>query len=239
MEPPPAEAASRVQATHAHHRLAAYSLLRGRGAILRTWATLDGYNMWEALSRGWRSPRKEVLINIDPVTGAGALRYGKHKIVYDAPFRGSSDVHVKTTGQPRPTSPAEEELNWLMENSQAAKALRMLYNTNRLPLRYNWRRDSMVDCGVLGKRPSNFVSQQPPYLFDLEIDPCEMFNLAKHTKKDHGHHASHATKLRGKHDSQPERARRSAILPGKTRRYMDNLEANVNAVATTLGQSVS
>lgn len=138
---------------------------------------VDGYNMWEALSRGWRSPRKEVLLNIDPVTGSGALRYGKHKIVYDVPVRGSSDVHLKTPGQPRPTSQADEELDWLMENSLAAKALRMFYNTNRLPPRPNWRKDATVQCGVLAYR-SNFVSQQPPYLFDLEIDPCEMFNLA-------------------------------------------------------------
>lgn len=137
---------------------------------------VDGYNMWETLSRGWRSPRKEVLLNIDPVTGAGALRYGKHKIVYDMPVRGSSDTHLKTTGQQRPMVDPEE-LDLLMEQSLAAKSLRMFYNKNRLPLPPKWRRDATVQCGVLAYR-SNFVSQQPPYLFDLEIDPCEMFNLA-------------------------------------------------------------
>lgn len=137
---------------------------------------VDGYNMWGTLSRGWRSPRKELLLNIDPVTGSGALRYGQHKIVYEKPVRGSMDTHVPTVGHARPAR-GEDELDRLLEQSLAAKVLRMFYNSNRVPTSPYWRRDATVQCGIPAHR-SNFESEKPPYLFDVEIDPCEMFNLA-------------------------------------------------------------
>ena len=42
---------------------------------------LDGYNMWNMISLSKRSPRKEVLHNIDPVTKTAAIRMGKYKLI--------------------------------------------------------------------------------------------------------------------------------------------------------------
>lgn len=42
---------------------------------------IDGYDMWPSLSKGEKSPRKELVHKIDPVTWASALRYEQWKLL--------------------------------------------------------------------------------------------------------------------------------------------------------------
>ena len=65
-----------------------YLLAGGDASKLRN---LDGYDMWDTLSQGKASPRKELLHNIHLTGGAAAMRYGQWKIVVNA----SKDYSVR------------------------------------------------------------------------------------------------------------------------------------------------
>lgn len=44
--------------------------------------SIDGIDMWEALTQGLTSPRKEFLVNIDPVFSGAAVRVGDWKLMH-------------------------------------------------------------------------------------------------------------------------------------------------------------
>ncbi|CAN8029616.1 unnamed protein product, partial [Ixodes persulcatus] len=148
------------------------TLYAAAGGNTKNLGQLDGHNMWEALSRGWRSPRTEILLNIDPITGSAGLRFGKHKLLIPG-VNGTTDAHVPTTGYPRPT----EDMDTMMQQSLAAKVLRRFYNVDGIWFRRGWENSAEVDCGP-AEWQSNFVSGRVYNLFDIERDPCEMINLA-------------------------------------------------------------
>ncbi|CAN8011921.1 unnamed protein product, partial [Ixodes pacificus] len=148
------------------------TLYAAAGGNTKNLGQLDGHNMWEALSRGWRSPRTEILLNIDPITGSAGLRFGKHKLLIPG-VNGTTDAHVPTTGYPRPT----EDMDTMMQQSLAAKVLRRFYNVDGIWFRRGWENTAEVDCGP-AEWQSNFVSGRVYNLFDIERDPCEMINLA-------------------------------------------------------------
>ncbi|XP_077555992.1 arylsulfatase I-like [Haemaphysalis longicornis] len=135
---------------------------------------LDGYNMWDTLSRDLSSPRTEVLYNIEPKERTAALRYGDYKLVEGVAVGGTWDGRYPTPGGTRPHA----DLDQLMANSTVAQVLRCFYNVGAFLLPLNWRLLSTVRCYSYGTADSNFVSGDPPYLFDIAKDPCELHNLA-------------------------------------------------------------
>lgn len=130
--------------------------------------------MWEALSNDHPSPRTEVLLNIDPFIGFGAIRIGKHKLVFTRKMRFGSDQRLRTAGNPRPS----EDLEQLTEHSLAASVLQRFYGANVFKTRQHWRNESTVDCCVGNCVADNFASGTQLNLFDVEVDPCELNNLA-------------------------------------------------------------
>ncbi|KAH9370117.1 hypothetical protein HPB48_015128 [Haemaphysalis longicornis] len=58
-----------------------------------------------------------------------------------------------------------------------------LYRWNSLQFPKTGVSRATVRCPESGSRPSNFVSGKPPYLFDLDKDPCELKNLASSLPK--------------------------------------------------------
>ncbi|KAH9370113.1 hypothetical protein HPB48_011280 [Haemaphysalis longicornis] len=81
---------------------------------------LDGYNMWDVLSRNLSSPRIEVLYNIEPQQSTAALRYYDYKLVEGVSFGGVWDDRFPTPGGKRPHADLDE----LMANSTVARVLR-------------------------------------------------------------------------------------------------------------------
>ena len=60
------------------------------GAKVETHKPLDGMNLWPAISEGTRTPREEVVYNVDP-TG-GAVREGDMKLVWQAGLPGKVEL---------------------------------------------------------------------------------------------------------------------------------------------------
>ncbi|XP_077553362.1 arylsulfatase B-like [Haemaphysalis longicornis] len=135
---------------------------------------LDGYDMWDALSRDLPSPRNEVLYNIEPKQCAAALRYGDYKLVEGLSFNGTWDGRYPTPGGTRPYG----DLDRLMENSIVAWVLRCFYNNESFEFPPSWRLNATLRCNEDGSNDTNFVPRKPPYLFDIANDPCELNNLA-------------------------------------------------------------
>ncbi|XP_075534847.1 arylsulfatase B-like [Dermacentor variabilis] len=146
-----------------------YSVAGGNVAKL---PQLDGHNMWQHLSNGWRSPRAEVLYNIGPSLSAGAIRDSRYKLVVDS--TGLFNQRYLTTGGSHP----RRDMDDLLFKSDVVKALRYMYGMDGgFGLPKGWRRRATLDCGEwYGK---NFSSSDSVYLFDIVKDPCELNNLAR------------------------------------------------------------
>ncbi|KAG0415852.1 hypothetical protein HPB47_006974, partial [Ixodes persulcatus] len=135
---------------------------------------VDGYDMWTQISYNLPSSRYEVLYNIDPTDLNSALRYTNYKLVLGTYEGGEFDQRFRTTGGSRPYG----DLEIAMAQSKAARVLKGFYNRGNFLLPRNWRQKATVSC-VSNNGPRNFVSQAPPYLFDLAKDPCELNNIAR------------------------------------------------------------
>ncbi|KAK8764732.1 hypothetical protein V5799_032666 [Amblyomma americanum] len=148
------------------------TLYRAAGGDLSRMKHLDGHDMWLHLCADLPSPRTEILYNIDPVADTAALRYRDYKLVLGTAVDGRYDQRFQTPGGSRPYA----DLDKLMAQSKAARVLRDFYNTGAFLFPSQWRQRATLNCGP--QESSNFVSGEPPYLFDLARDPCELHNLA-------------------------------------------------------------
>ncbi|CAN7993150.1 unnamed protein product, partial [Ixodes hexagonus] len=135
----------------------------------------DGFDMWNALSEDSESPRKEMLLNIDPIFNMSSLRSNNHKVVLGTFQNGSLDYRFETTGNRRPV----DDLDFLMKRSRAARVLRRLYGTEDLKFPSGWRKMATVHCGKDNIAKDNVKPASAPYLFDLAEDPCELNNIAQ------------------------------------------------------------
>ncbi|KAK8775789.1 hypothetical protein V5799_030865 [Amblyomma americanum] len=131
---------------------------------------LDGQDMWPHLSNGLLSPRMEFVYDIDhKITFARALRYSNYKLILD-----NSGFY---NGQYRPPSGSVtyEALDDLVGKSTVASVLKRLYRRDDLNLSRNWRSKATLHCG---STQATFALNDSLYLFDIEADPCELYNLA-------------------------------------------------------------
>ncbi|XP_075536588.1 arylsulfatase B-like isoform X2 [Dermacentor variabilis] len=153
------------------------TLYRAAGGDPSKMRRLDGHDMWLQLCADLPSPRVELLYNIDPVRGTAALRYRDYKLVLGVSADGIYDQRFLTPGSSRPYA----DLDRLMAESKAARVLRDFYNTGAFLFPSQWRQRATLTCGP--QESSNFVGGDPPYLFDLSKDPCEMHNLAPYNRE--------------------------------------------------------
>ncbi|XP_020614372.1 AP2/ERF domain-containing protein PFD0985w-like [Orbicella faveolata] len=126
------------------------------GDVSKIQERIDGMNVWETIAHGKKSPRTEVLHNIDPIRKFAAIRVGNYKLIIN------QDAVYKTTWHPR--YDVEGELDTLPQPSTLPGAV--------------------INCGKWSKRKETVCNTDDfPCLFNIKKDPCEYRNLA-HTHID-------------------------------------------------------
>lgn len=138
----------------------------------------DGMNMWQYLKNDLPSPRTEVLLNVDPVFGLSSLIQGDYKLV-NGTFMDRRDSWYMTSGKGNLNISSLDE--WVWKKGSVVKDI--LEKTERwiVKTRDEWRKDSVIDCGVttcsaVGLGRCN--PEEHPCLFNIAQDPCEYVNLA-------------------------------------------------------------
>lgn len=135
---------------------------------------IDGISQLEALRDGTEAPRKEVLINIDPIDNVTAIIEGHFKLVSGTVKGGALDDWFQIPGN---VAWNTDRTRHECETSVAAKVLRNSghdvtcgsgQGSYAVPVKCG-RRDTSKPC----------TPTLAPCLFDLSEDPCEYNNVAE------------------------------------------------------------
>ncbi|CAL1272779.1 unnamed protein product [Larinioides sclopetarius] len=139
---------------------------------------IDGKNMWPVVKgERQKSPRKEVLLNIDPISGIGGFRKGDMKIlVSDFPVDGS-DWYGPTGLEDSNVTDSFDA--WIWKNGSLVKDILIERGQWFLTDNDTWRQEATIVCGenflpVSGK--CDFADG--PCLYNIADDPCEYKNIA-------------------------------------------------------------
>ena len=173
------------------------TLLHAVGANTSSLGHLDGVNMWPSLSDGAKSPRKELLHNIDLDGKVYSIRIGDFKLVapnwdyrdrfgWYAPeqaqfgplrFEPRDGGEISRSAGAFPESVPEYELSAEereMTLEQIAAKLDAI-SAKRYPTKAI--RKDVVDCGEKPANASTNCRPGRPCLYHVTSDPCEYRNL--------------------------------------------------------------
>lgn len=148
--------------------------------------TIDGVNVWPALSLELDSPRNEVLGHLDDAIGYSAYIKGHWKYVNGSTYGGKFDDWLNEVDDTEAHSSFENYGKTVLQ-SEAGMAFHPYSYSLQNGLQHKMtemdansiRASSIISCNV----QSNDVyeecnSMQSPCLFDIIADPCERRNLA-------------------------------------------------------------
>ena len=163
-----------------------------------TKSRLDGYNVWPTIIANKRTPRKEILINLDPAgpdyVGQAAIRVGPWKLVTGRPNCSLGEdnpvfpcpdgwIHVNGTTEPPPPTPS---LTWLFNirkdpnerNNVAEKYPWLVRFLKKRIAFYNATHIEQLECPLDPRsNPANFNGVWTPWLNLTSTDPCDIINL--------------------------------------------------------------
>ncbi|KAI5630822.1 sulfatase domain-containing protein [Phthorimaea operculella] len=134
---------------------------------------LDGFSLWESLSKDLPSPRAAAptLINIDDVWGNAGLLVGEWKLLIGTNYNGKWDEWYGPAGREVPYD-ADRVMN-----SSAARAITQLGLMPSRDTLLRLRSEATVSCDP-GPVAVPCFPLKAPCLFNLAQDPCERRNLA-------------------------------------------------------------
>ncbi|KAI5632948.1 sulfatase domain-containing protein [Phthorimaea operculella] len=134
---------------------------------------LDGFSLWESLSKDLPSPRAAAptLLNIDDVWGNAGLLVGEWKLLIGTNYNGKWDEWY---------GPAGREVPYDAERVMSSSAARAIQQIGLMPSRdtlLRLRSEATVSCDP-GPVAVPCFPLKAPCLFNLAQDPCERRNLA-------------------------------------------------------------
>lgn len=132
-------------------------------------SSLDGVNVWDSISRGTPSPRREMLYNIEQVLGFSAVVNDGWKIV-NGTENADNAVWMGASGSDFLELGIESYAKTIFE-SESSKFLPELDLTTIKSMRER----ATVNCGSTATYCN---SNKAPCLFNIIDDPCELNNLA-------------------------------------------------------------
>lgn len=152
------------------------------GGKLEDLGNIDGFNMWDVLMNNSRSPRREILLQIDPFFGMSAYIRGKYKLI-NGTYPEQNDQWYGPTGH--------EDINprsmdaWVWSNGSIVKNILEKSGHWLLKTPDTWRKNAVVNCGKRHPPHGNGGCDptKSPCLFDIVKDPCEYKNIARHKSK--------------------------------------------------------
>uniref|UniRef100_A0A0K8RMI1 Putative arylsulfatase b n=1 Tax=Ixodes ricinus TaxID=34613 RepID=A0A0K8RMI1_IXORI len=154
------------------------TLYSAAGGDPSTLGSIDGVNMWHALSREAASPRQEIVHNVDSKLNLSGIRVGKYILIVGTFNDSLYDGRFKTVQGHDPRT----DLDVLMKSSAASKVLGALYSSPSLQVPSGWREQASIKCDTDAPE-DGLTADDHVYLFDIQKDPCEMVNLAGKNKE--------------------------------------------------------
>ncbi|XP_071545951.1 arylsulfatase B isoform X6 [Panulirus ornatus] len=156
------------------------TLITAAGGNLSALGPVDGMDVWDTLTQDLSSPRKEFLVNIDPVTNSGAVRVGDWKLIFNPQSFGHHwDGWFGPSGR-NETAP-ETDLDVILKqvlNSRVAKSVTAL-NPKVYENMTSLRKKAEVSCGLIPENATaSCDSEESPCLFHIPTDPCEYKDVA-------------------------------------------------------------
>ncbi|XP_064114170.1 arylsulfatase B-like isoform X2 [Macrobrachium nipponense] len=156
------------------------TLISAAGGDVSSLGAIDGVDQWKSLSLETSSPRKEFLVNIDPMHDSGAVRIGDWKLMFRPQAYGSFwDSWFGPSGR-NETAP-ETQLDVILAqvlNSSVAHAVKKIIPDAYANIK-SLRESAEVHCDPV---PLNVTksceSKESPCLFHIPSDPCEYNDIA-------------------------------------------------------------
>lgn len=134
---------------------------------------VSGYDQWDVLSNGGKSPRKEIVSSLDNMIGFSAIISGQYKLVNGSTFDGEFDGHL---GDIEEFTMSDEFYANTILNSRAGRALT---HENLTPSKiHNLRKKAKISCNEAANPMVDCNPLVAPCLFNIINDPCERNNLA-------------------------------------------------------------
>lgn len=164
-------------------------------------STIDGMDMWNCISENTKSPRTELIYNIDDIVGYGALRIGDLKYMYGSTNGGKADKWFGNSGK----SDMYIYDSKAVLSSKVANALARVITYRQIKEKYKkisilknkmfivspinkgtisrLRQEATIKCSeVIHIQRLQFNEcdlARAPCLFNITQDPCERINLAE------------------------------------------------------------
>lgn len=141
---------------------------------------VDGFDQWNVLVNGGKSPRKEIVTSLDPIFGFSGIISDKWKFVNGTTYGGAFDIFL---GKIEEFSVLKDSHANAVLSSRAGKAIAAARLSRQPALTAskitNLRKRLTISCNEFENEITRCSPLKSPCLFNIIDDPCERRNLAE------------------------------------------------------------